>query len=252
MDIRRILRGTDTPERKPRHLRMTTGTLKQDMNTTVNLSFLTRRPSELLLIKRYTCGTTWTTGLALFPEPDRAPSPAPLLKDHWAPLRQHRSRPHSCSAAQLRAWSWGEPRGEVSGHTQLTKPADSASPASWRTTASTRGKRQDSIQSRRYVMPEGESPHAQDAVVTHRVVHGPSSRSLHSSEHVLRLLRPPCSLGVSTERENVRRTDPQKPSESGCTGCVNSASKRIPVRQTGLNRNKIALRNKLILTSIML
>lgn len=101
-------------------------------------------------------------------------------------------------------------------------------------------------------MPEGESPHAQDAVVTHRVVHGPGSRSLHSSEHVLRLLRPPCFLGVSIERENVRRTDPQKPSESGCTGCINSASERIPLRQTGLNRDKVVLRNKLNLTSIML
>ena len=116
------------PQGKPRHVRTTTGTLKQDMSTTTNLSFLTRWPSELLLIQRYTCGTTWTTGVALFPEPDRVPSPAPLPRDRWAPLGQHRSGPHSCSAVQLRAWSWGEPHGEASGHTQLSRPADSASP----------------------------------------------------------------------------------------------------------------------------
>lgn len=39
-----------------------------------------------------------------------------------------------------------------------------------------------------------ESLHAQDAVATRRVVSGPGSRGLHSSEHVQRLLRPPCSL----------------------------------------------------------
>ena len=41
------------------------------------------------------------------------------------------------------------------------------------------------------------------------------------------------SLGVSTERENLRFTNPQKFSESWCIGCVNLAVKRIPLRQIG-------------------
>ena len=133
-------------ERKPCHLRMTTGTLKQDRGTTVKLSFLRRWLCELLLIKCYTRGTTRTTGLALFSEPDHPPSPAPPTRDRWAPLCQH--HPHSCSAARLRAWSWGEPHGEAWGHKQPSRPADSASPASWRPTVSTKGKRRDSSQSR--------------------------------------------------------------------------------------------------------
>ena len=59
------------------------------------------------------------------------------------------------------------------------------------------------------------------------------------------------SLRVSTQRENLRFTNPQKCSESGCVGCVHLAIKRITLRQIGLNRKKIVLRNKLILTSIM-
>lgn len=66
------------------------GTLKQDMSTMVKLSFLRRWLCELLLIKRYMRGTTRTTGVALFSEPDRPPSPAPPTRDRWAPLHQYR------------------------------------------------------------------------------------------------------------------------------------------------------------------
>lgn len=81
---------------------MTTGTLKQDMSTTVKLSFLTRWLCELLPIKCYTRGTTQTTGVALFSETDRPHSPAPPTRVRWAPLHQHHAPLlQRCSAQSL-------------------------------------------------------------------------------------------------------------------------------------------------------
>lgn len=97
-----------------------------------------------------------------------------------------------------------------------------------------RGKRKDSIQSRRYVMPGGVP--ARPGRCGDPQGRG---RSRQPWPPLLRACPVPAapavlSLGVSTERENVRFTNPQKPSASGCNiGCVNSAIKRIPLRQTG-------------------
>ena len=132
------------PERGPHHLWMTTGTLKQDMSTTVKLSFLTRWLCELLPIKCYTRGTTQTTGVALFSETDRPHSPAPPTRVRWgSPSPTPCPTPVALLSSEPGAGD--EPHGEASGHTQLSTPADSASPASWRVTVSTKGKRKDSI-----------------------------------------------------------------------------------------------------------